>query len=89
MQVSQLWIPLPACEFEYHRRCEPDSGSANRAIFCSPLGTAGVAIDQQAVDLHHPVDPLVIGRLANFGCRNVTEDVPVKMHYTPLPARLG
>ena len=33
------------------------------AAVMPPLDTAGVAIEQQAVDLHHPVDPLVIGRL--------------------------
>ena len=29
-----------------------------------PLDAAGMAIEQEAVDLHHPVDPFVIGRLA-------------------------
>jgi hypothetical protein len=27
------------------------------------LGTTGMAIEQKAMDLHHPVDPLVIRRL--------------------------
>jgi hypothetical protein len=29
----------------------------------SPLDATGMAIKQQAVDLHHPINPLVIGRL--------------------------
>jgi hypothetical protein len=29
----------------------------------SQLDAAGMAIEQQAVDLHHPVNPFVIGRL--------------------------
>ena len=29
----------------------------------SPLDAAGMAIEQQAVEPHHPVNPLVIGRL--------------------------
>ena len=33
------------------------------AAVMPPLDTASMAIEQQAVDLHHPVDPLVIGRL--------------------------
>ena len=33
------------------------------AAVMTPLATAGVAIEQQAMDLHHPVDPLVIGWL--------------------------
>ena len=33
------------------------------ASVMSPLDAAGMAIKQQAVDLHHPVNPLVIGRL--------------------------
>jgi hypothetical protein len=37
-------------------------------IDCNPavmpaLDTASMAVEQQAMDLHHPVDPLVIGRL--------------------------
>jgi hypothetical protein len=27
--------------------------------------------------------------VANLRCRNLAEDVPVKMHHTPLPVRLG
>ena len=33
------------------------------ASVMSPLDAAGIAIKQRAVDLHHPVNPLVIGRL--------------------------
>jgi hypothetical protein len=33
------------------------------ASVMSPLDAAGMAIKQQAVDLHHSVNPLVIGRL--------------------------
>jgi hypothetical protein len=33
------------------------------ASVMSPLDAAGMSIKQQAVDLHHPVNPLVIGRL--------------------------
>ena len=33
------------------------------AAVMPPLATACVAIEQQAMDLHHPVDPLVIGWL--------------------------
>jgi hypothetical protein len=35
----------------------------------SPLDAAGMAIKQQAVDLHHPLNPLVIGRLQASGQR--------------------
>ena len=39
-------------------------------IYCNPtvvppLNAANVAIEQEAVDLHHAVDPFVIGRLAD------------------------
>ena len=37
------------------------------ASVMSPLDAAGMAIKQQAVDLHHPVNPLVIGRLQASG----------------------
>jgi len=40
----------------------------------SPLDAAGMAIKQQAVDLHHPVNPLVIGRLQASGQRLALED---------------
>jgi hypothetical protein len=30
-----------------------------------------------------------VAHFANFGCRNVTEGVPLKMHHAPLPVRLG
>src|SRR6516165_7897780 len=33
------------------------------ASIMAPLDAAGMAIEQEAVDLHHPVNPLVIGRL--------------------------
>ena len=33
------------------------------AAVMPPLDTASMAIEQQAMGLHHPVDPLVIGRL--------------------------
>ena len=33
------------------------------ASVMSPLDATGMAIKQQAVDLHHPINPLVIGRL--------------------------
>ena len=33
------------------------------AAVMPPLDTASMAIEQQAMDLHYPVDPLVIGRL--------------------------
>src|SRR5205807_5847228 len=33
------------------------------ASVMTPLDAAGMAIEQEAVDLHHPVNPLVIGRL--------------------------
>ena len=33
------------------------------AAVMPPLDTASMAIEQQAMDLHRPVDPLVIGRL--------------------------
>jgi hypothetical protein len=33
------------------------------AAIMTPLDIADVAIEQQAVNLHHAVDPLVIGRL--------------------------
>jgi GAF domain-containing protein len=33
------------------------------ASIMSPLAAAGMAIEQQVVDLHHPVNPFVIGRL--------------------------
>ena len=33
------------------------------ASVMSPLGAASMAIEQEAVHLHHPVNPLVIGRL--------------------------
>jgi hypothetical protein len=32
------------------------------ASVMAPLDAAGMAIEQEAVDLHHPVNPLVIGR---------------------------
>src|SRR6516165_3641074 len=32
------------------------------ASVMAPLDAAGMAIKQEAVDLHHPVNPLVIGR---------------------------
>jgi len=32
------------------------------ASIMAPLDAAGMAIEQEAVDLHHPVNPLVIGR---------------------------
>jgi hypothetical protein len=40
----------------------------------SPLDAAGMAIKQQAVDLHHPVNPLVIGRLQASGQRLALKD---------------
>ena len=40
----------------------------------SSLDAAGMAIKQQAVDLHHPVNPLVIGRLQASGQRLALED---------------
>ena len=39
-----------------------------------PLDTTGMAIEQQAMDLHHPVDPFVIGHLAPEGQRLALED---------------
>src|SRR4030095_10657890 len=44
------------------------------ASVMSPLDAAGMAIKQQAVDLHHPVNPLVIGRLQASGQRLALED---------------
>ena len=44
------------------------------ATVMPPLDTAGVAIEQQAMDLHHAVDPFVIGRLAPGGQRLALED---------------
>ncbi len=44
------------------------------ASVMSPLDAAGMAIKQQAVDLHHPVNPLVIGRLEARGQRLALED---------------
>lgn len=35
----------------------------HNAAVMAPLDTAGVALEQQAVDLHDPVDSFVIGRL--------------------------
>ena len=35
----------------------------SNAAVMSPLDTASMAIEQQALGLHHPVDPLVIGWL--------------------------
>jgi len=44
------------------------------ASVMSPLDAAGMAIKQQAMDLHHPVNPLVIGRLQASGQRLGLED---------------
>ena len=44
------------------------------ASVMSPLDAAGMAIKQQAMDLHHPVNPLVIGRLQASGQRLALED---------------
>jgi hypothetical protein len=33
------------------------------ASIMAPLDAAGMTIEQEAVDLHHAVNPLVIGRL--------------------------
>ena len=44
------------------------------ASVMSPLDAASMAIKQQAVDLHHPVNPLVIGRLQASGQRLALED---------------
>ena len=44
------------------------------ASVMSPLDAAGMAIKQQAVELHHPVNPLVIGRLQASGQRLALED---------------
>ena len=44
------------------------------ASVMSPLDAAGMAIKQQAVDLHHPVNPLVIGRLQASGQRLALEN---------------
>src|SRR5437773_2523858 len=44
------------------------------ASVMSPLDAAGMAIKQQTVDLHHPVNPLVIGRLQASGQRLALED---------------
>jgi len=48
-------------------------------IYCNPtvvppLNAANVAIEQEAVDLHHAVDPFVIGRLATSGQSPSLED---------------
>jgi hypothetical protein len=40
----------------------PVKSSRLREALTRPLDTASVAIEQQAVELHHAVDPLVIGR---------------------------
>ena len=37
-------------------------------------GTAGMAIEQKAMDLHHPVDPLVVRGLQTRGQRLALED---------------
>ena len=44
------------------------------ASVMSPFDAASMAIKQQAVDLHHPVNPLVIGRLQASGQRLALED---------------
>jgi len=40
----------------------------------TPLGAAGMTIEQQAVDLHDTIDPLVVGQLAAFSQRLALED---------------
>ena len=40
----------------------------------APLDAAGMTIEQEAVDLHHAVNPLVIGRLQASGQRLALED---------------
>jgi hypothetical protein len=40
-----------------------DVRQRRRNAIMSPLAAAGMAIEQQVVDLHHPVNPFVIGRL--------------------------
>src|SRR5262249_33212950 len=44
------------------------------AAVMAPLGAAGMAIEQEAVHLHHPVTPLVIGWLQASGQRLALED---------------
>ena len=44
------------------------------AAVMPPLDSATMAIEQQAMDLHHPVDPLVLGRLQARCQRLALED---------------
>src|SRR6266487_5283476 len=56
---------------EHQRRFR--SSTAMRAIVTS-LGATGVSVEQQAVDLHDPVNSLVVGRLTPLRQRLALED---------------
>jgi hypothetical protein len=52
------------------------------AAVMTTLGSTGVAVEQQAMDLHDPIDSLVIGRLAAF-CQGLAFEDGVD---TPIPS---